>query len=54
MNPKKISHIGVLVHDAEAASKQWTESFGFQKFEDRTIDRRGHSQHLHLGRRRLG
>ena len=41
MNTKKISHIGVLVHDAETASKHWTESFGFQKFEDRTIDVEG-------------
>ncbi len=41
MNTKKISHIGVLVHDAEAASKHWTESFGFRKFEDRQIDVEG-------------
>jgi methylmalonyl-CoA/ethylmalonyl-CoA epimerase len=37
MNTKKISHIGVLVHDATAATKLWTESFGFKKFEDREI-----------------
>ena len=37
MNTKKISHIGVLVHDADAATKLWTEAFGFKKFEDRRI-----------------
>ena len=41
MNPKKISHIGVLVHDAETATRHWTESFGFKKFEDRRIDVEG-------------
>lgn len=41
MNTKKISHIGVLVHDADAATKLWTESFGFKKFEDRKIDVEG-------------
>ncbi len=41
MSTKKISHIGVLVHDAEAASTLWTESFGFKKFEDRRIDVEG-------------
>ncbi len=41
MSTKKISHIGVLVHDAEAASKHWTESFGFKRFEDRKIDVEG-------------
>jgi len=28
MITKKISHFGVLVHDTEAATKLWTESFG--------------------------
>ena len=32
MNTKRISHIGVLVHDADAATRLWTESFGFKKF----------------------
>jgi methylmalonyl-CoA/ethylmalonyl-CoA epimerase len=41
MKTKKISHIGVLVHDADAATKLWTESFGFKKFEDRRIDVEG-------------
>ena len=41
MNTKKISHIGVLVHDADAATKLWTESFGFKKFEDRRIEVEG-------------
>ena len=41
MNTKKISHIGVLVHDADAATRLWTESFGFRKFDDRRIDVEG-------------
>jgi methylmalonyl-CoA/ethylmalonyl-CoA epimerase len=41
MNTKKISHIGVLVRDADAATKLWTESFGFKKFEDRKIEVEG-------------
>ncbi len=41
MNTKKISHIGVLVHDADAATKHWTEAFGLKKFEDRRIDVEG-------------
>ena len=41
MNTKKISHIGVLVRDAEAATKLWTESFGLKKFEDRKIEVEG-------------
>ena len=41
MNTKKISHIGVLVHDADAATKLWTESFGLKKFDDRDIDVEG-------------
>ncbi|MDA1098743.1 MAG: VOC family protein [Proteobacteria bacterium] len=38
---KKISHIGILVHDADAAVKHWTEAFGFTKFEDRRIEVEG-------------
>lgn len=38
---KKISHIGVLVHDVDAATKLWTESFGFKKFDDRRIEVEG-------------
>ena len=41
MITKKISHFGVLVHDAEAATKLWTESFGLHKFDDRRIDVEG-------------
>jgi methylmalonyl-CoA/ethylmalonyl-CoA epimerase len=41
MHTKKISHIGVLVHDADAATRLWTESFGFKKFEDRRIEVEG-------------
>jgi methylmalonyl-CoA/ethylmalonyl-CoA epimerase len=41
MKTNKISHIGVLVHDADAATARWTESFGFKKFEDRTIEVEG-------------
>ena len=41
MNTKKISHIGVLVHDADAATELWTESFGLKKFDDRDIDVEG-------------
>ncbi|MDP6872347.1 MAG: VOC family protein [Alphaproteobacteria bacterium] len=41
MKTNKISHFGVLVHDADAATKLWTESFGLQKFEDRRIEVEG-------------
>ncbi len=41
MKTKKISHFGVLVHDADAATKLWTESFGLQKFDDRRIEVEG-------------
>ncbi len=41
MNTKKISHIGVLVHDADAAVKHWTETFGLTKFDDRRIEVEG-------------
>ncbi len=41
MNTKKISHIGVLVHDADAATEHWTESFGLTKFDDRSIEVEG-------------
>ena len=29
MKTKRISHIGVLVHDADAAARLWTGAFGF-------------------------
>lgn len=41
MNTKKISHIGVLVRDADAATALWTGAFGFQKFEERRIEVEG-------------
>ena len=41
MNTKKISHFGILVHDADAASQLWTESFGLTKFDDRKIEVEG-------------
>ena len=41
MNTKKISHIGVLVHDADTATKLWTDAFGLRKFEDRRIEVEG-------------
>ena len=41
MKAKKISHFGVLVHDADAATRLWTEAFGFRKFEDRKFEVEG-------------
>jgi methylmalonyl-CoA/ethylmalonyl-CoA epimerase len=41
VNTKRISHIGVLVHDADAATKLWTEAFGFKKIEERRIEVEG-------------
>ncbi len=41
MNTKRISHIGVLVHDADAAARLWTEAFGFIKFAEQKIDVEG-------------
>jgi len=41
MKTNKISHFGILVHDADAAVKHWTGTFGFQKFEDRRIEVEG-------------
>jgi methylmalonyl-CoA/ethylmalonyl-CoA epimerase len=38
---RAISHIGILVHDADAATKLWTEAFGFQKFNDLRIEVEG-------------
>ncbi len=38
---KGISHIGILVHDADAAVTHWTEAFGLKKFEDRRIEVEG-------------
>ena len=41
MNTKRISHIGVLVHDADAATRKWTETFGLKKIDERRIDVEG-------------
>ena len=41
MRTKKISHIGVLVRDADAATRLWTESFGLTKVEDREFEVEG-------------
>jgi methylmalonyl-CoA epimerase len=41
MKTKKISHIGVLVQDADAAVTRWTDAFGLKKLEDRRIDVEG-------------
>lgn len=41
MKTTKISHIGILVHDADAATRLWTESFGFRKFQDQRIEVEG-------------
>ena len=38
---RAISHIGILVHDADAATRLWTEAFGFQKFNDLRIEVEG-------------
>jgi methylmalonyl-CoA/ethylmalonyl-CoA epimerase len=37
MKTRKISHIGILVNDADVATKLWTEAFGLRKFDDRRI-----------------
>ena len=41
MKTNKISHIGVLVHDADAATELWTQSFGLTKVEDRKFEVEG-------------
>jgi methylmalonyl-CoA/ethylmalonyl-CoA epimerase len=41
MKTKRISHFGILVRDADAATRLWTESFGMKKFEDRKIEVEG-------------
>jgi methylmalonyl-CoA/ethylmalonyl-CoA epimerase len=38
---KKISHLGILVTDADAAAKLWTEAFGLRRFGDRRIEVEG-------------
>ncbi len=38
---RAISHIGILVHDADAATQHWTEAFGFQKYNDLCIEVEG-------------
>lgn len=41
MKTNRISHIGVLVNDADAAVKLWTEKFGLKLIEDRRIEVEG-------------
>ena len=41
MNTSKISHFGILVHDADAATKHWTECFGLKKFDEARIEVEG-------------
>jgi methylmalonyl-CoA/ethylmalonyl-CoA epimerase len=41
MRTRKISHFGILVHDADAATAAWCETFGFQVVDDRLIDVEG-------------
>jgi methylmalonyl-CoA/ethylmalonyl-CoA epimerase len=41
VNTKRISHIGVLVHDADAATRKWTEMFGLKKIDERRIEVEG-------------
>jgi methylmalonyl-CoA/ethylmalonyl-CoA epimerase len=38
---RRITHIGVVVHDLEAAVRLWTESYGFRKVERIDIDAEG-------------
>ncbi len=41
MTTNRISHIGILVHDADAAVAHWTGSFGLKLIEDRRIEVEG-------------
>ena len=41
MKTNRISHIGILVHDADSAVAQWTKSFGLSLIEDQRIDVEG-------------
>ena len=50
MRTRKISHFGILVHDADTATAAWCETFGFQVIDDRRIDVEGiRSVFLSLG-----
>ncbi|MDP6345047.1 MAG: VOC family protein [Alphaproteobacteria bacterium] len=37
----RISHIGILVHDADAASEIWRAAFGFEKFDEINVEVEG-------------
>ena len=41
MKTERVSHIGILVHDVDAAVKKWTDNFGFKKFDDMRIEVEG-------------
>ena len=41
MRARKISHIGILVRDADAATQLWTGAFGLRRFDDRRIEVEG-------------
>ena len=41
MKTNRISHIGVLVHDADTTVQHWTNSFGLNVIEDRRIEVEG-------------
>ncbi len=41
MTPRKISHFGILVHDADASTEHWCGAFGFQVVKDLVIDVEG-------------
>jgi methylmalonyl-CoA epimerase len=38
---EQVSHIGIVVHDLDAAVKLWTESFGMKEFQRRDISVEG-------------
>lgn len=41
MKTDRISHIGILVHDADTAVEHWTSHFGLNVIEDRRIEVEG-------------
>ena len=41
MTTNRISHIGILVYEADAAVEQWTKNFGLRLIEDRCIEVEG-------------
>lgn len=41
MSTRRISHIGVLVQDAAAATRHWSGCFGLRKIEERRIEVEG-------------